>query len=157
MKTIEVETGLCISDDLEQPIIASPMLAKTTLFREVKYDEIFRVNFWREETDFQLSARERGYMLVTCPHAICFNFDITDDRGGVHAAIGLRREKWVIINNWLFVKKHQGFIKDNFSVGNKRIYIAKFALGRLLKYILLPPIFEFSSKVKQLIRMRKFK
>ena len=154
MKTIEIETGMDIHDDQEEPIIASPMLARAAIFREVRYDEMYRVNFWREETDFQLSARERSYRLACCPHAICFNFTITNDRGGVHAATGLRREKWVVINNWLFVKKHESFIKDNFNIGNKRVYITKFAVGRVLKYVVLPPAIGVLSKVKRFVRNR---
>ena len=151
MRTIEIETGMDIRDDQEEPIIASPMLAKAALFREVRYDEMYRVNFWREETDFQLSARERGYTLACCPHAICFNFVISNDRGGVHAATGLRREKWVVINNWLFVKKHENFIKDNFAIGNKRVYITKFAMNRVLKFVVLPPIVGVLSNVKRFV------
>ena len=151
MKTIEIESGMDIRYDQEEPIIASPMLAKAAIYREVRYDEMYRVNFWREETDFQLSARERGYTLACCPHAICFNFQITNDRGGVHEATGLRREKWVVINNWLFVKKHEDFIRDNFKVGNKRVYIAKFAMGRVLKYVVLPPIAHVLSNVKRFV------
>jgi glycosyltransferase involved in cell wall biosynthesis len=151
MKTIEIETGMDIREDQEEPIIASPMLAKTALFREVRYDEMYRVNFWREETDFQISARERGYRLACCPHAICFNFEISNDRGGVHEATGLRREKWVVINNWLFVKKHENFINDNFAIGNKRVYITKFAMNRVLRFIVLPPIVGVLSKVKRFV------
>ncbi len=152
MKTIEIETGMNILRDQVEPIIASPMLAKASIFREIGYDEIFRVNFWREETDFQLSARERGYVLACCPHAICFNFVISNDRGGVHAAIGVRRELWVVVNNWRFVKKHERFIRENFEVGDKTTYIIKFAIGRVVKYLILPPILRFLSKAKQRIR-----
>lgn len=155
MKTIEIETGMNIQVDQEAPILAGPMLAKTALFREVRYNDIYRVNFWREETDFQLSAREHGYKLASCPHAVCFNFDISDDRGGVHAAVGLRREMWVIINNWRFVKMHENFIRDNFKTGNKRLYILKFAAGRIVKYIVIPPVMRALSGVKrQVLRAR---
>ncbi len=154
MRTLEVETSMDIGDDLVEPIIASPMLARAEIFREVKYDERYRVNFWREETDFQLSARERGYRLACCPHAICFNFQSPDDRGGVHAAIGLRREKWVVINNWLFIKKHESYIEDNFQIGNKRIHIVKFALGRVLKYLVYYPAIHVLSKVKHFVLNR---
>lgn len=148
MKTIELETSMNIQQDKEEPIIAAPMLAKASIFRNVKFDEIYKVNFWREETDFQLSAREQGYKLFCCPHAICFNFVITNDRGGVHSATGLRREKWVIINNWLFIKKHDKFIKDNFDIGNKEIYIVKFSINRVLKNIIFDRVIYNLSNLK---------
>ena len=150
-KTIEIETGMNIGVDQEEPILAAPMLATTALFREVRYDETYRVNFWREETDFQLSAREHGYKLACCPHAISFNFEISNDLGGVHAVVGVRREKWVIINNWLFVKKHENFIRENFKIGNKRIYILKFSVRRILKYIVMPPVLNMLSRAKRYV------
>jgi glycosyltransferase involved in cell wall biosynthesis len=155
MKTIEIETGMDIGVDQESPIIASPMLAKAALFREVRYSNIYEVNFWREETDFQLSARKRGNKLVSCPHAICFNFVFSNDRGGVHASDGLRREKWVIKNNWRFVNKHAAFIKDNFDIGNKRVYIVKFSVVRIVNYILKPPVIRVLSKVKRRVLRKR--
>jgi glycosyltransferase involved in cell wall biosynthesis len=154
MRTIEIETSMNVGFDQEAPILASPMLAKASVFREVKYNEIYRVNFWREETDFQLSAREHGYKLVSCPHAIGFNFLIPNDRGGVHSTVGLRGERWVIINNWVFVKRHEKFIKENFQIGNKWVYISKFAVGRLFGVIIAPAIMAPLSKVKRSILNR---
>jgi GT2 family glycosyltransferase len=154
MRTIEVETGMNLVFDQEVPILASPMLAKAAVFREVRFDEIYRVNFWREETDFQLSAREHGYKLAACPHAICFDFYIANDRGGVYSEIGVRREIWVVINNWRFVKKHEKFIKENFYIGNKNLYILKFAASRILKYIVWPPILITLSSTKRFLLRR---
>jgi glycosyltransferase involved in cell wall biosynthesis len=154
MKTIEIQTGMNLKVDQEQPILASPMLAKASLYREVRYNEIYRVNFWREETDFQLSARERGYKLVCCPHAICFNFVFANDRGGVHSAVGWRGEKWVIINNWTFVKKHEQFIRDNFNIGNKRVYITRFAIGRTLNSVVIPALMRPLSRIKRAVLKR---
>ena len=154
METIEVETGMNIVFDQEMPILASPMLAKATVFRDVRFDEIYRVNFWREETDFQLSAREHGYKLAACPHAICFDFYIANDRGGVYAAVGVRREIWVVINNWRFVKKHKKFISENFDIGNEYIFILKFAMSRTLKYIVWPPVLIALSSTKRFLLRR---
>ena len=149
MRSIEIETSMNIGADQVEPIIASPMLARTALFREVRYDERFLVNFWREETDFQLSARERGYVLGCCPHAVCFNFDIANDRGGVHATHGWRRERWVVINNWRFITKHSDFIAQNFEMGNQRVHIVVFALGRVVKYLVVSPFIDHAAKWKR--------
>lgn len=148
MKTIEIETSMNIGIDQEVPILAGPMLAKAEVFRRVRYNDIYRVNFWREETDFQLSAREHGYSLGSCPHAICFNFVITDDRGGVHAARRLRNEAWIVINNWRFLKKHEKFISENFNVGNKVIYILKFIAGRFVMNVFTWPMHDVIWKIK---------
>lgn len=155
MKTIEIETGMNIRFDQEAPILAAPMLAKTEVFRAVRYNEIYEENYWREETDFQLSAREHGYRLASCPHAICFNFVFANDRGGVHASEGLRREKWVIVNNWRFVKKHESFIRANFDIGDARVYIVKFSVGRIVKHVLAPPVIAILSRAKRRVLSRK--
>jgi glycosyltransferase involved in cell wall biosynthesis len=149
MKTIEIETSMDIGVDQVEPILAGPMLAKAEVFRKVRYNDIYRVNFWREETDFQLSAREHGYTLGSCPHALCFNFVITDDRGGVHAARRLRNEAWVVINNWRFVKMHEKFIGENFNVGNKRLYILKFAAGRFVMTVFTWPLHDLIWRIKR--------
>lgn len=118
LRTMGMETGVRLIRDTPQLLLASPMLAPAEVFRRVRYDERYKVNFWREESDFQLSAQQLGYKLVSCPHAICFNYMLENDRGGVYSSRGWRRLLWVSINNWRFVKKHQDFISRNFAVGN---------------------------------------
>ena len=147
MKTIEINTSLRLSCDSEQPIIASPMLAETSIFERVRFDEMYKVNFWREETDFQVSARKRGYTLFSCPHAICFNFIIQNDRGGAHASVGFRRARYVIINNWKFISKHRDFIQRKFQIGNPYIYIIRFAIKRINIEVLAPKFGKFKGKL----------
>lgn len=129
-RLVEVETGVRLDDDTVLPIIAAPMLARTEVFQKVGFDEQYKVNFWREETDFQFSAQEAGYVLASCPHATCFNFIIEHDRGGVHATIGYTRTKWVVKNNWRFLNKHHAFIAQHFDVGNRHLYIVRFAISK---------------------------
>jgi GT2 family glycosyltransferase len=137
-KFIDLQTGMDIKNDQPSDLIASPMLAKTEVFRAVRFDMRYQVNFWREETDFQISARESGYTLFSCPHAVCFNQIILNDRGGAHAVIGIRRTIWIIINNWRFIKKHEKFISENFDIGHPVIYIAKFSARRLWLEVIMP-------------------
>ena len=156
LKTIEIQSVLDVVEDREELILANPMLAKSALFREIRFDENYRGNFWREETDFQLSAREHHYKLACCPHALCYNFEITNDQGGVYALARLKRERWTITNTWLFVNKHERFIRDNFSTGNKYIYIVKFASMTTWKFVVAPLIMPRLSRAKQaLIRMTR--
>jgi glycosyltransferase involved in cell wall biosynthesis len=149
LRRIETETSMDVGTDKEELILAAPVLGRAEVFREIKFDEMYEVNFWREETDFQLSAREKGYKLYCCPHAICFNFLIENDRGGAHATIGLRRLRWTIINNWRFLKKHDQFIGDHFNIGNKYLYITKFAIRWLYVGVIWPPTFARMSRVKR--------
>lgn len=142
LKTMQLNTSLKLKDDSEEPIIAAPMLAKTSLFRDVLFDEKYIGSFWREETDFQVSAREKGYSLCCCPHAICFNYIIKNDTGGVHSINGLKRTESIIKNEWFFVSKHSKYISNNFKIGNKYIYIVKLSLNMLIKTAILPALIK---------------
>ena len=130
-RTLMVHQGMKIARDQEQSLLPSPMLGRTDVFRKVRWDDWYRGNAWREESDFQLSAREAGYKLVCCPHAISFNIEIENDRGGAHATRGLKRLGWQIRNNWYFIQKHREIIAKEFNAGNLYVYIAKFATQRL--------------------------
>lgn len=127
MVSVEIKTP----GDQEQSLLPAPMLGRTDVFRKVRYDDSYRGNAWREESDFQLSAREAGYKLVYCPHTISFNVEIENDRGGVHATWGFKRLGWQIRNNWRFVQKHRVIIANEFNAGPPYVYISKFAAQRL--------------------------
>ena len=115
------------------------MLGRTEVFRKIKFDEGYVVNGWREESDFQLSAYEAGYKLVFCPHAVSFNLEIANDMGGVHhAARGFRRARYVVTNNWRFIRKHRSTIESKFNIGNIYVYISFFALRRFKSEAFMP-------------------
>lgn len=137
---IMVHPDINTSGDREQPLLPAPMLARTDIFRKVQFDAGYRGNAWREESDFQLSAVEAGYKLVFCPHAVTFNIEIENDRGGVHATGGFKRVSWVVRNNWRFVQKHRELIAREFDTGNLHVYIVKFAVLRAFREVILPQL-----------------
>jgi glycosyltransferase involved in cell wall biosynthesis len=139
-RLIMVHPDIATSGDREQPLLPAPMLARTDIFRKVRYDDGYRGNAWREESDFQLSAVEAGYKLVFCPHAMTFNIEIENDRGGVHATWGFKRVSWVVRNNWRFVRKHQDLIAREFDAGNLHVYIVKFAIRRAFREVIMPQL-----------------
>jgi GT2 family glycosyltransferase len=128
-------------------MLANPMLGATELFRAIRFDERYTVNFWREETDFQITAKELGYKLACCPHAICFNYMIAGDRGGSHAAAGLRRTAWCIVNNKRFVRKHSKYLRENFNIGNEYAYLCRFAVRQTFSEVILPLGIEAKRRV----------
>ena len=130
-RTVMVHVDLKTGGDQEQSLLPAPMLGRTDVFRTVQYDTGYRGNAWREESDFQLSAREAGYKLVYCPHAVSFNLQIDNDRGGVHATHGFKRLGWQVRNNWRFVRKHRQLIAEEFDAGSLPAYITRFAAVRL--------------------------
>lgn len=124
--------------DTVQPLVSSPILVRSDVFRKVRFDDGYLVNSWREESDFQLAAHSAGFKLVFCPHAITYNLMIENDRGGVHVAVGFRRVVWVVRNNWRFVNKHREAVAREFGVINLTAYIVKFAACRAFDEIVLP-------------------
>lgn len=145
-RTIVARTGMAFEDDRELIMLPGPMLGRTDTFREIRYDERYRVNFWREETDFQFSAQEQGYKLISCPHVICYNISVENDRTGSHSAAGIRRVQWIVLNNWRFVKKHREFINRNFEIGNLYLYIVRFAVDRTVSEIVLPTLVSMKGR-----------
>jgi len=151
-RKISIETGFAASDDQEQPLLPAPMLARTELFRKVGYGEEYEGNFWREESDFQLSALSHGYKLVYCPHAISFNLVIENDRTGAHDSTARQWTMYVIKNNWRFIRKHRALIAEEFDIGNPRVYISKFTVRRVCKHLIVPALVRAKCRTLAVLR-----
>jgi glycosyltransferase involved in cell wall biosynthesis len=147
LRLVAINTSVRLDDDSVQPLIASPMLARAEVFRRVRYDERFVGNFWREESDFQLSVQEAGGVLVSCPHAICFNYMLNDDRGGVHASVGAKRLAWITLNNWRFFSKHRTFIHEHFEVGSRLGFLARSAGSVFWAEMALPRLVQAKRRL----------
>jgi glycosyltransferase involved in cell wall biosynthesis len=146
-RTVMVYPDMKTKGDQKQPLLPAPMLARTDVFRKVRFDDAYRGNAWREESDFQLTAWEAGFKLVYCPHVMTFNIEIENDRGGVHATWGFKRVSWVVKNNWRFMKKHRDLISREFNAGNLHVYIVKFAIKRTFNGVMLPPLIAWKRQV----------
>jgi glycosyltransferase involved in cell wall biosynthesis len=150
-RTIEIQTGIPTHGDQEQSLLPAPMLGRTEIFRKVRWDESVRGHGWREESDFQLSAREYGYKLVCCPHAISYNLVIENDRGGSHYLSDTKRVKWMVRNNWRFVRKHRELIAREFDAGNLYLFITKFAARRTCTDVILPALVTAKQRAQAAI------
>ena len=151
-RAIMVQPGMNAAADQEQALLPAPMLARTELFRKLRFDESYQGNAWREESDFQLSARKFGYKLVFCPHAISFNLMIENDRGGAHSWAGVKRVWWVVRNNWRFVRKHHEVIAREFEIQNRYAYITKFAVRRVFTEMILPLLVNTKRRMLAAVR-----
>lgn len=137
-RTLAFHPDLNTGADQEQPLLPSPMLARTQIFRKLRFDDSYRGNAWREESDFQFTAYAAGCKLVYCPHTMSFNLTIDNDRGGVHSTAGFKRVLWVVRNNWKFLNKHRELLAKEFQIGNLHIYIVKFAARRVFNEVIAP-------------------
>ncbi|MCU1495347.1 MAG: hypothetical protein JWO62_3111 [Acidimicrobiaceae bacterium] len=152
LKTLQIITGLALAGDEVHKMLAAPMLGDSSIFRSVMFDEQFEVNFFREETDFQISAQEAGYTLGCCPHAICFNHVFDNDHSGVHSAEGFNSVKWVAINNWRFVRKHRQFLSEHFDIGNQYMYVSRVAGTNYFHNMVLPLLISTKRIIREWIQ-----
>jgi glycosyltransferase involved in cell wall biosynthesis len=154
-KLITVQVEIPVDDHRIQPLLPSPMLAGTEVFRKIGWDEkIRRGSAWREESDFQLEAWKSGYKLVYCPHTISFNLVIDNDRSGVHALAGFRRIRSIVRNNWYFIHKHRELIAKEFGVTNLTLYIVRFALWKIYREIVKPPLWNAALRALRPLRRK---
>jgi glycosyltransferase involved in cell wall biosynthesis len=154
-RRIAVHTGIMTASDQEQILLPAPMLARTDVFRKIRFDAGYAVNAFREESDFQLSALEAGYKLVYCPHAISFNLIIPNDNGGVHYSKGLKRFRYLVANNWRFIRKHRRIITAEFNIGNPYVYISAFAVRKFSSVVIRPTLGLIKIKGFKLLRISR--
>lgn len=136
LKTLVVDYSVNLKCDKQLPLSHAIMLISKRVLKEIKYDEHYKVNFWREESDFQLTAAEHGYRLFYCGHTVCFEVPKINDRGGCHSSNKLRYEYWVIRNTYRFIYKHKEYIKTTFGLNSVLLYIILFAMYRIKENIL---------------------
>lgn len=146
-RRVTVQVSMNVPDDQTQPLLPSVMLGRTETFRKVGWDENYRGNAWREESDFQLEAVKSGFKLVYCPHTISFNLVISNDKSGVHSLSRFRRVKSIIRNNWYFVRKHRELIAREFGITNLYVYIVRFSAWKISRELVLPFAFGVARKI----------
>ncbi|TAK35853.1 MAG: glycosyltransferase family 2 protein [Chloroflexota bacterium] len=103
--------------DVEAPLLDACALIRREVFRHVSFDLAFKGNGWREESDFQLGAREAGFRLVHCPHTLGFHSPggVNKAQGGSRSRGRLNYELWVVKNNARFLRKHWAYLRSERS------------------------------------------
>jgi GT2 family glycosyltransferase len=69
---------------------------------EVRFDEAYRGNAYREETDFFLRATYRGFRCLLTPNT--YFWEPRRYPGGQPRTLGA--ELWTLRNNWRFLRRH---------------------------------------------------
>jgi glycosyltransferase involved in cell wall biosynthesis len=133
--------------DKQLPLAHSLMLIKKHVFKTIKYDELYKVNFWREESDFQLTAAEQGFKLYYCGHTVSFNVFNDNNKGGCHSSNIFLYKYWCIKNNLYFINKHAKYLKENLGLKSKTIYIINFTLFLLVYGFIIPSICSQINKI----------
>lgn len=109
--------GTSVSDfpprAVETPFLCALSLVRREAVERVRYDEGLRVNAWREETDFYLRAVRAGYKCVLTPETASWQAGRWS--GGAHPRV-LRYELWLLRNNWRFLRRHAGYLREHGGV-----------------------------------------
>lgn len=84
--------------------LPSNALIRRKVFDEVSFDEGYSGNFYREETDFFVSAARAGFRVTVT--SLAYSYIEKRSGGGIERGSKVEYEYWVLCNNWRFLRKH---------------------------------------------------
>jgi len=120
-----------MEEDTFVPFAHACSLIKKEVFYKLRFDEnSFRVNFFREETDFFLRAFNLGFKISFCPHTQIYHFprkSVLWERAGCHPRSPLKARYWRQINNLVFLYKNKSILRNRLQL-NHRTMAIKFLL-----------------------------
>lgn len=105
-----------IDCDLVVPFIHACSLIRREVFDKQLFDEGFRGNYWREDTDFFLRASKNGFKVSLCPHTVCFHLHRDFGFGGCYNSQILTFEYWSLRNNYRLLKRNYLFLQEKFAL-----------------------------------------
>jgi hypothetical protein len=108
------------------------MLVRRSVLEKVRYDEFLGNNSYRDETDFQLSARGNGFRLTACSEVYLMDLAAPGDAGGCHDMSPLQYHFLCCRNNWRVLARHRGVLKEIGATAPIQIMQAMFAADHLL-------------------------
>ncbi len=144
-KLITTNCQVKIASDMQIPLIDASMLVRATIFKTLIYDSNYKINAWREETDFQISAGEKGFKLYYCPHTVSYHLAKIKDKGGQHSSSIFKYELNVFWNNYYMTRKHWKYITTHFEVTSLFLYLIRFSSYRLIDKYFIPFIVRFKK------------
>ncbi len=104
--------------------VSCPFAMRREVAESIRYDEEMQGTGYREESDYQLSARERGWKILFDPRFVSYHY--SQDKGGNRGQIMAVRMYWKARNHALFIRKHNS--------GFKRLFYLLTGLGILALY-----------------------
>ena len=113
--------------------IDASMLVTSKVAKEINWDTKMFIDYvaWRSETDFQLTAAEKGFNLFFCPHVSAYH--LPKHHVKVSKFNFIKYDLWVIRNNYFFSKKHWKFLKKKLGIKNFIMFNILFTLDRIKK------------------------
>lgn len=112
-RLLDINSHAVTPDDIEVPLLNATMLIRRMIFDELQYSMNYAgSSSWREESDFQLCAAEKGYRIVFCPHAVSYHYSRASQSFGRNRIKGTFIYAYrVYRNNLLFLRRHQVYLR----------------------------------------------
>lgn len=101
---------------LRVPVTHACFLIRTEWARAILFDEAYRWNAYREETDFLIRACLAGAVAYYQPAAIQINLPREMATGGAHSQSKWKWHVACIINNWYFLNKNYAAMQEQFNL-----------------------------------------
>ena len=112
------------------PLLPAPAIVRRPVFERVRFDERYRGNAYREETDFFVRAARRGFKCLLTPRT--FFWERQRWEGGNERGL-LGREYWSVRNNWRFLRLQGRWLVDEGYISSPAREQLAFVLRRLIK------------------------
>lgn len=106
--TLDTHPGSFPPRTIETPFLCALALVRREVVLDLGYDESLRGNAWREETDFYLRAVEAGHRCVLTPETASWQ---AGHWGGGQHGPALAYERWLLRNNWRFLRRHRTYLE----------------------------------------------
>jgi glycosyltransferase involved in cell wall biosynthesis len=92
------------------PLLPAPSLVRRSLAARLRFDEGYRGNAYREETDFFIRAVRAGAICVLTPRT--WFWEPGRWPGGQAGRSALASELWSVRNNWRFLGRHGRWLAE---------------------------------------------
>ncbi len=102
------------SGDILTPLLTGGTAIHRSVFQRVQFDQRFRGNAFREESDFFLSCLEAGFRMIRCPHAKCGHMK-SNARAAPGGAWSMSLPRYALQmagNNWRLIRKHEAILRS---------------------------------------------
>ena len=122
---------------LETPFLPALALVRRTVFEQVRYDVGLTGSFYREETDFFVSARRAGFRVMLTPTTASWQLGRFD--GGCKLANQLATDRSAVRNTARFLAKHGRWLRaEGLLPAAPPVILVRFVLPRLPYYLKAP-------------------
>lgn len=137
-----------IKDDEEVYLLDSSMLLTRKAAKSLLWDsELFKDPIaWRSESDLQLTAAEKGYKMIFCPHASAYH--LPKHGNEVSKWNYLKYDLLVFKNNFNLVLKHKKFLSEKLNIKNPFFFNIWFILDRINRRYIQVIRYVVSTKLR---------